>query len=199
MLFFTKIFGYFLPTFLGNYVLKKCIYWFLRAFRKNLFIEVVKRTPSVDMSKRLQFDLDPLLIEDKRLGPHFGGPTIIYCQSRENVNVIASHLRSKKLVFRFLLLFKYCLEVLLMLQLWMNMNAWEDISSFTKQKLFFIFFVFTKELAFSNCFLENSIFLKNTFICLSTCSFRGWCSLRKLPRWNVEQWTDESAKGLSEW
>lgn len=77
----------------------------------------------MDMSKRLQFDLDPLLIEDKRLGPHFGGPTIIYCQSRENVNVIASHLRSKKLVFRFLLLFKYCLEVLLMLQLWMNMNA----------------------------------------------------------------------------
>lgn len=59
-----------------------------------MYIEVIKKTHSVNLQKALQCDLDPLLVDDRRLGPHFGGPTIIYCQRREDVNVITDHLKS---------------------------------------------------------------------------------------------------------
>uniref|UniRef100_A0A915DMQ8 ATP-dependent DNA helicase n=1 Tax=Ditylenchus dipsaci TaxID=166011 RepID=A0A915DMQ8_9BILA len=48
--------------------------------RSNLFIEVR--------------DLLPMLVEDNRLGPHFGGSSIIYCQTRKKVEEVTNYLRS---------------------------------------------------------------------------------------------------------
>uniref|UniRef100_A0A914M7G4 ATP-dependent DNA helicase n=2 Tax=Meloidogyne incognita TaxID=6306 RepID=A0A914M7G4_MELIC len=61
--------------------------------RKNLFIEVKKRTQSLTFQRAVQNDLESLLIEDPILGLHFGGSTIIYCQSRDHVNQITEQLR----------------------------------------------------------------------------------------------------------
>lgn len=38
--------------------------------------------------------MERLLVDDPKHGPNFGGPTIIYCQSRENVDRITTQLRS---------------------------------------------------------------------------------------------------------
>uniref|UniRef100_A0A183CD64 DNA helicase n=1 Tax=Globodera pallida TaxID=36090 RepID=A0A183CD64_GLOPA len=62
--------------------------------RKNLFIEVQKRTQALSFEKCVQNDLERLLEDDPKLGPNFGGPTIIYCQSRESVNKLTQQLRS---------------------------------------------------------------------------------------------------------
>lgn len=70
-----------------------------------MYIEVLKKTQSVNLQKALQCDLDPFLVEDRRLGPHFGGPTIIYCQRREDVNMVSDHLKSF-LLFIFIFLFQ---------------------------------------------------------------------------------------------
>uniref|UniRef100_A0A915M317 DNA 3'-5' helicase n=1 Tax=Meloidogyne javanica TaxID=6303 RepID=A0A915M317_MELJA len=43
--------------------------------------------------RAVQNDLESLLIEDPKLGLHFGGSTIIYCQSRDHVNQITEQLR----------------------------------------------------------------------------------------------------------
>ncbi|KAL3076253.1 hypothetical protein niasHS_013524 [Heterodera schachtii] len=67
----------------------------LSAFdRKNLFIEVQKRTQSLSFEKCVQNDLERLLEDDPKTGPNFGGPTIIYCQTRELVNQLTQQLRS---------------------------------------------------------------------------------------------------------
>uniref|UniRef100_A0A914GXA3 ATP-dependent DNA helicase n=1 Tax=Globodera rostochiensis TaxID=31243 RepID=A0A914GXA3_GLORO len=62
--------------------------------RKNLFIEVQKRTQALSFEKCVQNDLERLLEDDPKHGPNFGGPTIIYCQSRESVNKLTQQLRS---------------------------------------------------------------------------------------------------------
>uniref|UniRef100_A0A1I8BTA7 ATP-dependent DNA helicase n=1 Tax=Meloidogyne hapla TaxID=6305 RepID=A0A1I8BTA7_MELHA len=43
--------------------------------------------------RAVQNDLECLLTEDPKLGLHFGGSTIIYCQSRDHVNQITEQLR----------------------------------------------------------------------------------------------------------
>lgn len=66
----------------------------LKNFRKNLFLEVTKKTHSVNVDTAFKHDLFPLLKEDKKLGLYFGGPTIIYCQRRNDVDLLAQYLRS---------------------------------------------------------------------------------------------------------
>ncbi|KAI1713758.1 DEAD/DEAH box helicase domain-containing protein [Ditylenchus destructor] len=63
--------------------------------RENLYIEVKKKTLSVNQEKGFELDLAPLLVTDKKRGPNFGGSTIIYCQTRDKVNELKTFLRKK--------------------------------------------------------------------------------------------------------
>ncbi|CAD6194067.1 unnamed protein product [Caenorhabditis auriculariae] len=55
--------------------------------RKNLYITVTRQGVSVAS------DLEKLLKEDPRLGRHFGGPTIVYCQTRKTTDDVHKTLR----------------------------------------------------------------------------------------------------------
>jgi len=50
--------------------------------RKNLYIHASRRTTSVNQIHAYKLDLQPLLQEDGRGRMSFGGPTIVYCQTR---------------------------------------------------------------------------------------------------------------------
>lgn len=53
----------------------------------------------------VQHDIEQLLDDDAKLGPHFGGATIIYCQTREVVNNLTTHLRCKIICTSFIAIF----------------------------------------------------------------------------------------------
>jgi len=62
--------------------------------RKNLYIHASRRTTSVNQHRAYELDLLPLLEEEDGHGRrNFGGPSILYCQTREDVEKLAVFLR----------------------------------------------------------------------------------------------------------
>ncbi|CAJ0596633.1 unnamed protein product [Cylicocyclus nassatus] len=56
--------------------------------RKNLYLSVSQQTS-------LETDLEKMLQGDDKLGRHFGGATIVYCQTRAMVESVNQHLRAR--------------------------------------------------------------------------------------------------------
>uniref|UniRef100_A0A915DQ08 ATP-dependent DNA helicase n=1 Tax=Ditylenchus dipsaci TaxID=166011 RepID=A0A915DQ08_9BILA len=78
-------------------------YFFFKHVKEELYLQVLERSNLKNKSIAISKDLLPLLILNRRTGfRHFGGPTIIYCNSKDMVDEINGFLEDNKVLEDFI-------------------------------------------------------------------------------------------------